>query len=194
MSDFINKVITIVSKEETKTKAGTNTKVKLVDQDGVKYSYFKKKKDGALSSAAEQFKDMGLDENSVVQISWVLDTYEVEGKSITENKVTGFRETSEQPVMGQVPAPRPQPVKQNEYKPTKEQEPTDWDKIAVGKCQTVFLQAYIQSGKTFSEAKLQVTQARQLAELVVYGTQQKDEAPLPEAPPETDSIAEGLDF
>lgn len=88
--------------------------------------------------------------------------------------------------------------KQNEYKPTKEQEPTDWDKIAVGKCQTVFLQAYIQSGKTLQEAKLQVVEARKLAELVVYGHQQNkfdthniltheqgmqiDEAPLPEEP------------
>lgn len=69
---------------------------------------------------------------------------------------------------------------------------TDWDKIAVGKCQTVFLQAYIQSGKTLQEAKLQVVEARKLAELVVYGTQQpQDEAPLPEP---IDQMAEELDF
>lgn len=60
---------------------------------------------------------------------------------------------------------------QPKYEPINEDKGTDWDKIAVGKCQTVFLQAFIQSGHSFSEAKLQVTQARQLAELVVYGTQ-----------------------
>ena len=63
----------------------------------------------------------------------------------------------------------------------------DWDNIAVGKCQTVFLQAYIQAGHTLQEAKLQVTQARQLAELVVFGQQKTmpEEAPTPtEVPPE----------
>jgi hypothetical protein len=62
---------------------------------------------------------------------------------------------------------------------TEEPKGRDFDKEAVGKCQTLFLQAFIQGGKSFSEAKLQVTQARQLAELVVYGTQQEEE-PLPQ--------------
>ena len=74
-----------------------------------------------------------------------------------------------------------------------ETEAPDWDNIAVGKCQTVFLQAYIQSGKSFADAKLQVTQARQLAELVVFGEQKtiptaqvQDQEPLPSEPQEVD--------
>lgn len=58
---------------------------------------------------------------------------------------------------------------------------TNWDEIAVGKCQSLFIAAYLQSGKTFADAKLQVVQARQLAELVVYGSQKskQDEGFLP---------------
>ena len=51
----------------------------------------------------------------------------------------------------------------------------DYDKEAVGKCQYGFLEAYIRSGHSFQEAKLQVVVARKLAELVVYGTQQANE-------------------
>jgi hypothetical protein len=78
------------------------------------------------------------------------------------------------------PAPLPsQPKAQNvaprasqsAKEPSKE---TDWDQIAVGKCQTAFLAAYLQAGNTFADTKLQVTQARRLAELVVYGTQQEE--------------------
>lgn len=64
-------------------------------------------------------------------------------------------------------------------------------KAQISKCQSIFLAAYIQSGKTFEEAKVQVVSAKRLAELVVYGTQvtpkseqeelptiQQDEVPL----------------
>jgi len=194
MSDFINKVITIASKEEKKTKTGTNTKIYLADQDGIKYSFFKKKKDGELSSAAQQLKDMELDEGSVVQISYVLDSYEVEGKKINENKVTGFRETNDTPVKN----PTKTQTKEPTYH-TEEKNETNWDEIAVGKCQTVFLQAFIQSGKSFSDAKLQVAAARQLAELVVYGSQQtkpeppeqEDYTPLHEPPQDNGEYVDG---
>jgi hypothetical protein len=56
---------------------------------------------------------------------------------------------------------------------------TDWDNIAVGKCQTAFLAAYIQSGKSFSDAMLQVNQARRLAEKVVYGEIKTEKEELP---------------
>lgn len=45
----------------------------------------------------------------------------------------------------------------------------DFDRENVGKCQSLFLQAYIQSGKSIQEAMLQATQAKRLAEIVVYG-------------------------
>jgi hypothetical protein len=86
----------------------------------------------------------------------------------------------------------PKPVQPQTYH-SEEVKGRDFDKEAVGKCQTLFLQAFIQSGNSFADAKLQVTQARQLAELVVFGTQQEkapgpqveplpEEEPLPEIP------------
>jgi hypothetical protein len=45
----------------------------------------------------------------------------------------------------------------------------DYDRENVGKCQSLFLQAYIQSGKSIQEAMLQATPAKRLAEIVVYG-------------------------
>jgi hypothetical protein len=190
MSDFINKVITIASKEEKKTKTGTNTLIYLTDQDGDKYTLFKKKKDGTLSSAAEQLKDMDLDEGSTVQISWVVEAYTgSDNKPHTTNKVTGFRETSDVPT---AKAKSPQPDKQTYHK-EEEKDDEFWNKKAVGKCQTLFLQAYIQSGKTISDAKLQVIPARQLAELVVYGVQQASE-PLPQETPEPEMAVEDIPF
>lgn len=45
----------------------------------------------------------------------------------------------------------------------------DWDELAVGKCQSLFLAAYIESGHTFNETILQAGLAKKLAEMVVYG-------------------------
>lgn len=199
MSDQIyNKVITIASKEEVLTKNKKNTTVKITDQSGAKFVFWKKKADGTPSAVAEQFRAMGLDEGSTVKIGYVDEAYEdAQGQSRVSSKIINFQETQEQPA--QVSSePKKTAPKPNSY--VKEpSEPTDWDEIAVGKCQTVFLAAFIQSGKTISEAKLQVTMARQLAELVVYGTQKQvqtygadevplPEVPLPEAPPEVPEV------
>lgn len=187
MTDFQNKVIIIVSKEEKKTKTGTNTTISIKDQDKVTYVFWKTKKDGALSEAMAQFKNMQLDEGSVVQVSWVAEEYTgSDAKQHTSNKVTGFRETNEQPVTGQI-APQTSksaPTAPITYSSDNSTTP-DWNGIAIGKTQSLFLAAYIQSGKTFGEALLQVGQARRLAEMVVAGDKQTDDVPPPQvAPPE----------
>ena len=46
----------------------------------------------------------------------------------------------------------------------------------MGKCQSLFSAAYIQAGNKFSDALLQVGQARKLAEMVVYN-QTREAAP-----------------
>ena len=87
------------------------------------------------------------------------------------------------------------PPKANSYIKDETTAP-DWQEINIGKCQFGFLQAYIQSGKTFAETLLQVQQARRLAELVVKGSKeidtisqaakvadQRQDEPLPEPPP-----------
>lgn len=99
MDNILNKIINIVSKEESKTQTGSNTVVKITDQDGVRYMFFKKKNDGNLSSMAEQFRDMGLDEGSNVSIGYVVDSYKDKtGQDRTSNKIIGFREATTKPV------------------------------------------------------------------------------------------------
>src|SRR5215212_10123053 len=92
-----NKVITIESKEESKTTNG-NTMVKITDHTGEKFNYFKKKKDGSSSSVAEQFKNMSLDEGSTVRIGYVIETYQ-DKKGVTResHKIINFQETNETP-------------------------------------------------------------------------------------------------
>lgn len=71
-----------------------------------------------------------------------------------------------------------------EVKYSSTNETIDWNAIAIGKTQSLFLAAYIQSGNTFGEALLQVAQARRLAEMVVAGDkpEETDNVPLPEEP------------
>jgi hypothetical protein len=186
MDSIQNKIITIVSKEEAKTKTGTNTQIKITDQDGIKFSFFKKRKDGNLTSPAAQFKDAGFDEGSTVEIGYVEEKYKgTDGTERTSNKIINFREASSRPVKTtSTQSTKPE----NTYH--KEEKETDWTGIAIGKTQSLFLAAYIQSGKSFQDALLQVTQARRLAELVVAGDkkvevieeQVQEEPPLPEIP------------
>lgn len=116
--------------------------------------------------AFQQFKDMGLKVGSTVEIWYKEQEKEYQGKPYTDRLIASFRETNGQPV-------KPIP-KANTYHKDQTEAP-DWDNIAVGKCQTVFLQAFIESGHSFMEAKQQVVQARQLAELVVFGKQSATE-------------------
>lgn len=122
---------------------------------------------------------MGLDQGSAVNVSFVAEEKEYQGKPFTDRKVIWFRETNGSPestkTAPQVQKPR---ISQN-LKPS---EAVDWDEIAVGKCQTAFLAAFLQAGNTFQDTKLQVTQARKLAELVVYGQQLPQRDPLPDDP------------
>lgn len=92
-----NKVITIESKEESKTANG-NTMVKITDHTREKFSFFKKKKDGSFSAVAEQFRDMELDEGSMVRIGYVIETYQ-DKKGVTResHKIINFQETSDTP-------------------------------------------------------------------------------------------------
>lgn len=172
MADILNKVIAIKAKEESKTKNGTNTIVRLTDQNGVKFCFFKKKSDGEFTSVASQFKNMGLDEDSVVRIGYVEEQYnDVKGIARTTLKIINFQETNEVPDMGTQTHHEPK------YEPTREPTSRNYNEENVGKCQSLFLAAYIQSGKSIQDTKLQVVPARQLAELVVYGTQKTKAVP-----------------
>lgn len=169
MSDdkIYNKVVTIESKEEVKTKNGTNTAVKLTDHTGEKFVFFKKKKDGAPTSVAEQFRNMRLDEGSTVRIGYVIETYQdSQGKTRESHKIINFQETNDEPDQG---SQTPKSSHREASGASQSNSGRDFDKEAVGKCQSLFLQAYLQAGNTFSDAMLQVGQAKRLAEMVVYG-------------------------
>lgn len=161
------KVIT-VSEITTKVfDSGTQYKVK--STSGMTFKFYDKKKDGNNTVAFSQYNDMGIRPGSTVEVWYKEEEKEYEGKPYTDRLIASFKEATPQTT---TPTPiAPQKAKSGVLEHSYEPEGVDWDEIAVGKCQTNFLAAYIQSGKSFSEAKLQVTQARQLAEMVVYGTQ-----------------------
>lgn len=166
-----NKVITIESKEEIKTSNG-NTMVKITDHTGEKFGFFKKKKDGTFASPAAQFRDMGLDEGSTVKIGYVIETYQdKQGVTRESHKIINFQETNDTPsqTSPQAQTRVPEANKGQSVASDSGAVGRDFDKEAVGKCQSLFLQAYIQAGHSFSEAKLQVIQAKKLAEMVVFG-------------------------
>ena len=166
----------------------TGSQIKLKDKTKHSVgSFFKDKKDGTPSQAWQQFQNMGIKSGSVVEIGFKENPDKNDPKIVYKN-IIGFREAAGRPQSPQTPKSAPQ----QQIKYEADNSP-DWDNIAVGKCQTVFLQAYIQAGHSFSEAKLQAVQARQLAELVVHGQQKTEEnrrtpsePPLGEAPPEID--------
>lgn len=176
--DIKNKVITIAKVDSSATATG-NIKKTIIDQDKLKYIFYTKKKDKTSSAMHSQFQDMGLDVGSVVEIGYKEEAKSftaTKGKdsgnlvSYTERSIISFRETNETPVAGKVelrPAGQASP---SNYTPAQDR---DFDKENVGKCQTIFLGALIQSGKPISEAITQVKEAKKLAELVVYGFQEK---------------------
>lgn len=172
MSDdkIYNKVITIESKEEIKVSNG-NTLVKIKDHTGEQFGFFKKKKDGEFSSPAVQFRDMGLDEGSTVKIGYVIETYQDKtGITRESHKIINFQETSDTPSQT---APQTEKPRTNDSRGQSASSGRDYDAENVGKCQSLFLAAFIQAGNTFGDTLLQVGQAKKLAEMVVYGQTEK---------------------
>ena len=162
--------------------------VALIDQDKKKWTIWKKDyKDKEADS--EPYRALALYKfGETFGVSYGEKEEEFTGK---DGKLVKFKRKTIYSIMPPIKNPTGEtvaPVKKSAPEPKYESTETNWDEIAVGKTQSLFLAAFIQSGKSFSEAKLQVTQARQLAELVVYGTQKtvQSEIPLPEAPPEQD--------
>jgi hypothetical protein len=173
-----NKTIEIDSVE---TKMASTGNVKYIITSGKDKFYFYKIHKGNKSPAYESYEGMEsagrVKKGAVVAIG-----YTEEDKEFTNNKgevikykdrcIVSIREadgldTAQNPP--QAKSPRSEAPVRSQGKPE-----TDWDQIAIGKCQTVFLAAYLQAGNTFVDAKLQAVQARKLAELVVYGTQQEE--------------------
>ena len=177
------KIITVAKIEMTAYE--TSNQYKLTTTENQKFKFYDKKKDGTETVAFRQFKDMELKIGDTCEVWFKEIEKEYEGKSYTDRIIASFRETNAVPESRQTQnLPR---GKEITYKAEKD---TDWDEIAVGKCQTNFLAAYIQSGKSISDAKLQVIPARQLAELVVYGSQKSAIQALPEPPPAEISVDE----
>ncbi|GEM_PF-2164447 len=165
---LLNKVISISGVEKKLGKFGQMAKIK--DEKGLTYTVYELKKDGTTSTAWEQLGQIQIGQS--IQIGYVEEAKEFEGKGYMARTIRNFNSDigSNQPT-AQNSAPR---ATQSVREPSKE---TDWDEIAVGKCQTAFLAAYLQAGNTFADTKLKVIPARILAELVVYGTQQTEELP-----------------
>jgi hypothetical protein len=158
---LLNKVITISAKEEKLSQYGAMVKIK--DENNLTYTVYQKKRDGSISTAWGQ--QVNLPVGSTVQIGYVEEAKEYEGKGYMARTIRNFN-------LDLVGSNTPPPAEKPRVEAPRASQGTsgrDFDKEAVGKCQSLFLQAYLQAGHTFGEAKLQVTQAKKLAEMVVYG-------------------------
>jgi hypothetical protein len=84
MSDLLNKVIQIASKEEKPGPFGPMVKIK--DQDGKTYTVFKTKKDGTTSVAWDGMPAVG----DTVQVGYAEEDGEYEGKAFKRRTVRSF--------------------------------------------------------------------------------------------------------
>lgn len=176
MNDYQKK--TIVIKEAKESDDGTRIYVK--DQDAIVYSFFKEyqgvPQDTYLqwqsgnhgapftmgSAATVSYKEKPNPKGGVFRNLYSI----FPSAGVPASQPTQVASQPQKPVSGPYNAPQGKPER-------------DFEKEAVGKCQYGFLEAYIRSGHSFQEAKLQVIPARKLAELVVYGTQQTTTEELP---------------
>ena len=173
MSDnkLLNKAITISAKEEK--LQGRKPVMKLKDEKGLTYTVYKTKQDGSTSVAWEQVQELSV--GDTVQIGYVEDLGDYQGKAVTYRTIRNFNKDIGEGVKNYNQNNAPASVQSPRHgQNLASSGARDYDKEAVGKCQYGFLEAYIRSGHSFQEAKLQVVVARKLAELVVYGTQQSE--------------------
>lgn len=178
MNELINKATILTAIQEGQ---GRYT---ITDKDDVKYTFFTTKQDGSETEAYNSFLRGNHGGSLVIGVPVQITYKEVQkwsdkaGKNVTYRNAVKFLRLSDLPEQKNS-APR---ASQNATEQAKQ---TDWDEIAVGKCQTAFLSAYIQSGKGFQDALLQVPQARKLAETVVYGRPKTAQENFDEAMEET---------
>lgn len=129
MDKILNKVIEIKLKEEL---AG---QVRLTDEEGTKFTFWKKKQDGNPTSMYEQFKNMGLDEGSVVRIGYKESSFlGRDNKQHVAYNIINFQETSDVPT-GTTSEKHPigalnSPKVEQSYHPEKNNVPTQayWQK------------------------------------------------------------------
>lgn len=171
MNDLIMKAITL-SGEEKKVLSNGSTVVKIKDEKGLSYSFFMKKQDGTISKAYEGYQQFQLGDTVEIHFSEQEKTYE--GKPYTLRNIAFFGEK----VSGSAPVESPRGEAPSASQGASGR---DFDKEAVGKCQSLFLAAYIQAGHPLSDTMLQVGQAKKLAEMVVYGRTEKVAPDIQEA-------------
>src|ERR1041385_4878047 len=144
---LLNKVITISGEETKKTQYGLVKKIK--DEKGLTYNFYETTSKGTPSVAWEQYQELQI--GDTVQIGYVEEIKNYEGKSYTARTIRNFNKDIGEGVQRHQESQQAQ-----KYPPGPKSaatEPTDWDSIAVGKCQTVFLAAYLQAGNTFEDTK-----------------------------------------
>jgi hypothetical protein len=98
---ILNKAITIQEVQMKQTTGGSKYAIK--DHEGRTFNFFTTKKDGTDTSVFAQFKNMGLGVGHTVQIGYVEDEFEREGKRVISKKIINFRETNEAPTQTSAP-------------------------------------------------------------------------------------------
>jgi len=183
MNQLNNATIEIVEMSDKAGKFGPIKKIKgknIETGQTNTYTVYKSKQDGTDSAAWGQLSSINV--LDTVNVGYVEQSGTMQdGKPFTSRIVRNFdKDLGNGRKNYTQHNPAPQAEKPGQGQNLKPSEDVDWDEIAVGKCQTAFLAAFLQAGNTFADAKLQVTQARKLAELVVYGQQLTQRDPIPE--------------
>ncbi len=145
--------------------------VYLLDENKKKWVIWKAKQNGDESEAWASFQNHKIGETFGVSYKEKEKTFTgKDGKNVTYTEKTIY---SIMPPIdpSAITKPQPKPVPQ-----AKSSTERNFDEENVGKCQSLFLAAYIQSGKSIADAKTMTVEARRLAELVVYRTQKTEPA------------------
>lgn len=129
--DNLSKTITI-SKVESKMFENGGTQYKITTTANEKFKFNDTKKEGGLTVASQQFKDMGIKVGSTVDVWYKEVQKEYEGKPYTDRLIATFRENNGEPIQQARPAPKT-PVISNssstslKYEPVQEKSQEFWD-------------------------------------------------------------------
>jgi hypothetical protein len=111
-----NQTAIIEIKKLEMTAYETGSQYKITAQDGKKYKFYDKKKDGNPTVAFTQFGNMQLKMGSTCEVWFKEIEKEYEGKPYTDRIIASFKEANAKPLSHATPAQKA-PVKPNSYVP-----------------------------------------------------------------------------
>ena len=169
--DLLNATIEVMEMSDKKGQYGFIKKIKgknIETGQANTYTVYDKKKDGTTSTAWSQLSEINVGDTVQVGYAEQKGTMQ-DGTPYTSRIVRNFNKDIGNGVRQYQTSQAVKSPRTGQSGASGKVSEAKWDEIAVGKCQTAFLAAFIQSGHSIQDAKLQAVAARRLAEVVVYG-------------------------